>query len=198
MLTRNEWAARLAVMVLASFAGACGSLLSSDQPAAQTWWLEPPELTAPAAHEEQSRLLLRMSVAPGLDTDEVMTLNPEARFSPYAGAHWADRLPELLDSLLSRGLESSGAFSRVSDWSDREDPPCRLSLQAVRFYTRLDGNNDATSVEVAFEGRYRCEGEARAVKAAASVPVKGNRMPEVVAAYQAGLQQAAQGLLEQL
>ena len=198
MLTRNDRLARLAVMLLTSLVAGCGSLLSSDQPAAQTWWLEPPVLEAPAGREEMNRLLLRLSVAPGLDTDEVMTLNPEARFSPFAGAHWADRLPELLDSLLSRSLEASGAFNRVSDWSDREDPPCRLSLQVVRFYTRLDANDVASSVEVAFEGRYRCEGEARTVQASASVPVGGNRMPGVVAAFQVGLQQAAQGLLEQL
>jgi ABC-type uncharacterized transport system auxiliary subunit len=192
------FAQRLAVLGLLCLLSSCASLLDSDQPAAQTWWLEPPSLSAVAGEQPPAPLALRVSVAPGLDSDLVMTLNPEARYSPYAGAHWADRLPELIDSLLTRSFSDSGQFSRVGAWRATDGPACRLDLQLVRFHARLDSSNLATAAEVAFEGRYRCGDDIQSLKAAASVPVSGNQMPQVVAAFQAGLQQAAQQLLAQL
>lgn len=188
----------LLALAICWLASGCGGLLESDSPAAQTWWLEPPALTAAGGADNRGPLVLRVSVAPGLDTDEIMSLDPDARLSPFAGAHWADRLPELLDSLLTRGLAASGRFSRVGDWSTTDEPPCRLHLQAVRFHSRLDGARTAQSVEVAFEGRFRCPGESRTVTASASQSVSGNRMPEVVAAFQRALDEATRSLVSQL
>jgi ABC-type uncharacterized transport system auxiliary subunit len=188
----------LATLALTVLASACSSLLTSDEPAAQTWWLDPPNLPGAGDGETRGPLVLRVSVAPGLNTDEIMSLDPEARFSPFSGANWADSLPELLDSLLTRGLATSGLFTRVGDWSTVDEPPCRLSLQAVSFHARLDGNRSAQSVEVSFEGRYRCQGDSMPVSASATQPVSGNRMPEVVAAFQRALDEAAKKLATQL
>jgi hypothetical protein len=42
------FAQRLAVLGLLGLLSSCASQLDSDQPAAQTWWLEPPSLSAVA------------------------------------------------------------------------------------------------------------------------------------------------------
>lgn len=198
MPIRNQSVLRLPAWLLPFALTACGGLLTSDQPAAQAWWLEPPQLAAPAGSEPRGPLVLTLTVAPGLDSDRIMSLNPEARLSPFAGAYWADDLPGLLDSLLSRSLAASGRFTRVGPRNAADGKGCRLALQATRFHARLDANDTASSVEIAFSGHYRCGEEARPVAAQASLPVSGNRMPEVIAAFQSGLQQATQELLGQL
>lgn len=179
--------------------GACGGLLDSKQPAAQTWWLEP--LDEPATTDDRPRhsLQLELAVAPGLDSNRIMALDSKARFSPYAGSQWVEDLPELLEFLLGRSLVASGKFVGVDDYIPASlHSTCHLRIQVLAFHGHLDESAQTSSVEVALEGRYRCGEAARSVKARASVAVQGNHMPEIVAAFQHALNKVQRELLGQL
>lgn len=175
---------------------ACSGLLSSDQPAARTWWLEP--LQANTAGTGGPALRLHLGVVPGLDSDEILTLSPDARLSRFQGAYWAGHLPELLESLLARSLQSSGRFAAVTPTGQAGPGECRLDLEARRFYAVLDAADSARSVDVELAGQLACDGSSKPIRATASVPVSGNHLPSVVAAFQNALDEATRELLGQL
>ena len=196
----NSYATPLRILLALSFvlsATACSDLLKSDRPVDRTWWLEPLEpqsgATTPAAP-----LGVELSVVPGLDSRRILTLSPEGQLSHYAGANWPDNLPEFLGSLVVRSLQASGRFERVAPVRTGGADACRLHLEARKFYARLDADRQTRSVEIELAGRLDCADESRPVDAAASVPVSGNHMPTVVAAYQQGLDQAMAALLQQV
>ena len=185
----TQWFSRAclvaAVLVLST---ACGGLLKNDKPPLQEWWLEPLDNGATAAASDDARgLAIEVTAVPGLDSDRILTLDADARLNHYAGARWADHLPELLESLISRTLESTGKFSSVVENRHARAGDCLLRLEARRFYSRLNSAGDSMSVEIELAGQFTCDGNARAVNAAASIPVNGTHMTTIVAAYQSGL-----------
>jgi ABC-type uncharacterized transport system auxiliary subunit len=178
--------------------GGCGGLLQSDGAPSSIWWLEP--LAAPAAPSKSATarpIGLQVSVVPGLDTDRVLTLDTRAQLSRLAGAHWAEFLPELLFSLVSRSLEEAGWEAGAAHGLHEED--CLLHLEARRFWIRLDAQDQARSAEVSLAGQLRCGNQAAApIEASASIPIPVHRMPEIVAATQQALDQTLTDLLAQL
>jgi len=187
----------LLALLLTLAATACGGLLKSDRPVDRTWWLEPLEPQSAAATPAPP-LNVELSVVPGLDSRRILTLSPEGQLSHYAGASWPDNLPEFLGSLTVRSLEASGRFERVALARAGGAEACRLFLEARKFYSRLDADQQTRSVEIELAGHLDCDGESHPVDAEASVPVSGNHMPTVIAAYQQGFNRTMAALLQQV
>ncbi len=187
----------LAACALPILLTACGGMLKSDRPATHTWWLEPLQPAAmggASAHD----LTVNLTVVPGLDTDRILTLDPEARFNHYAGARWAENMPDLLESLVVRSMRNAGVHAEVSARQSTATGSCHLQLEVSRFYARLDSDDSTVSVEVEVAGSYDCADGRATLGATASVPASGNRMPVVVAAFQRGFDQVMQSLLDQM
>jgi ABC-type uncharacterized transport system auxiliary subunit len=75
---------------------------------------------------------------------------------------------------------------------------CHLDLLIQKFYSTLDENERARSVEISVSGWLDCGDDGGTIVSEASIPVSGNRMPEVVAAFQRGLDQVSRDIIKQL
>lgn len=196
----NDAATRLLASALAAVALAgCGGLLESDAPAANRWWLEPvaPDVTAVAALAAagHNRLVLDLTVVPGLDTDRILNLDGQARLNHYAGAYWPDHLPEVLSSVLARSLEADGPL-RVRVGARARTGECLLQLETRAFYGRVDAGVTETA-EIAFAGTLTCDDSVTALAARSEAPVTENRMTDIVAAFQQGLGRTVRDLSTQ-
>lgn len=197
-MTKNYLRSLLVLCLASACLGACGSLTESDKPAVTNWWLVPYAGVAQAT-DSASPVIVSISVVPGLDTDRILALSAESELKPYAGARWADSLPELTESLVGRTLEASGRFEPVSGRAGGSIRPCDLHLEIREFYTTLKSGGETGGVRVAMSGRYQCEsGQSLPIKLQSSVPVHDNRMRVIVASFQRAMDEAMQDLLQKL
>lgn len=186
------------VLLLVLLLGACGGLNRSDKPASSTWWLEPYIGPGPDSPVEQVvRLELSVTVVPGLDSHRILTLSDKAEVNKFSSARWAESLPELFESLVSRSLEASGQYQIVSQGQESED--CRLDLELQEFFAKLDPVGKTVSVQVAVSGRYQCDdSRSEIVQMDVVIPVREDRMSEVIVAFQASIDSVMQSLIDQL
>ena len=183
-------------LALASFTG-CSGVLLSDRPATRTWWLEPLAPGSDAPLETLRPVALHLEVVPGLDSDRVLTLSPEGQLAHFEAQRWADRLPELLESLLRRSLAARGLAPSAGSLPSTGEA-CELRLELQEFFARLDRFGVARSVDIGWQGTLHCADRAYPTQVARSMPVNGNHMPALVAAWQSGLDNATESLVAQI
>lgn len=190
----------LALLALMALLSGCTGVLESSRPATATWWLQPLDAAAATAAPTPVTLVLNLTVVPGLDSNQVLTIEPDARLNRVAGSAWADHLPELLTSLVSRSLVASGRFSTVSTGSRAADGGCLLTLEVDRFWLRLDAAQQPVAAEFAARGELSCTqpGLSKTLRLSSSTPVNSTAMPELVAAMQGSFNSLMQELLNQL
>lgn len=177
---------------------ACGGLTSSNKPALTRWWLDPSPVGKVAGLESKVPLRLSMKVVPGLDTDRILTLSEQAALKPYAAARWADNLPDLLESLVSRSLEASGRFE-LHPPGRRDAESCDLDLLVESFFALLGPSGQTDDVSITIRGRYQCESEdAMTFRLDASRPVSDGSMDIIVTAFQQAMDQVMLEMLAQL
>ena len=191
---------RLTAMALATvLVSACSGVMDSKQPAKQYYLLTPDTTsTGTASPTAGPALSMTVSVVPGLDTDRVLALSPDARLSPYANARWPDHLPEVITSVLKRSLAASGRFSSVEESSRLSDDGWLLTLEVQQFYGIQNGAGDTSSVRVEMAGPIECNGKLAPVRLSDSNSVSQERLAAVVAAHQQGLNDVTQQLLQQM
>lgn len=183
----------------ASLASGCSGILNSDQPAKQYYLLKPLE-TAPRASADTERPILRVSVSavPGLDTDRILALGPHARLHRYANASWPDHLPEVLTSVMTRSLAASGRFSVHERFESGSDDAWDLAIEARQFYGLRGTAEDTSAVQVELAGQIECGGSLHEVGGAEAVPVGVERLADIVAAHQAGLDRVTRDIIAQI
>lgn len=195
----NRLSRILPALLLTMILPACSGLLTSEQPARQNYLLQP--LGAAGGGFEGSRdsaLRLGLSVIPGLDTDRIQALDPDARLIPYANARWPDRLPEVLASVLRRSLETTGQFAQVTSGGRPAGTEWVLDLELRAFYGIRNSAGTTESVRIALAGTLACGGDAWRVNLTDSAPVAEERLAAVVAAHQAALNAVTRDLIGQL
>lgn len=188
---------------MAGLLAGCSGLTKSDAPASSIWWLKP--LTASSdtvssnAGDTSTNVLVLVSVVPGLDTANILNLSPNAELSNYSGAHWADELPELLNSLIGRTMESRGGYAVVSRRNSRNLDRCLLRLVVEAFYAELDQAGSTEDVHIAYSGEYLCEGApVRYLEYDSRTPVMAEKMSSIVASFQSGLNESLERLMHQI
>ena len=195
--TRNVRVILTTALVLA----ACSGLTQSDKAALNVWWLQPvsgaPEADTVAA---PSTLVLELDVVPGLDSDKVLALSSDAQLKPYAGARWAETLPELAASLFTRSLESSGRFTVLRRGrAGAAAADCELRLEVDQFFADLAADGRTRGVRVGITGEYRCKAaESRGLEARSYVDVGEERMSVIVAAFQKALDRVTLDLIKDI
>jgi ABC-type uncharacterized transport system auxiliary subunit len=194
------WKARLALpaalIFLCTFT-ACSNVLTSDEPARQYYTLMP--LAGPGvgpSTESASVVALSVSAVPGLDTDRVLALAPDARLNRYANARWPDFLPEVLASVIKRSLLASGDFSNVELSDSPSEADITLKLEIRQFYGIRTSEQNTRSVLVEIGASVHCDGRNTLLTLTASKPVSQERLSSVVAAHQAGLDDFSSQLLD--
>ena len=188
------------LLAISGLLSACSGLSRSDKPAVTTWWLEPyidsPQVTT---SDPLLSVALTITAVPGLDSDQILTLSDAAVLKPYAGARWADHLPELVASLVGRSLEASGHFEILSDRAEPGSGSCDLQLELREFFADLSPDDQTSAVSVAVNGRFACESaDVFVVQSNVSIPVADERMTVIVAAFQQALDSVTQDILEQI
>lgn len=183
--------AGMGVLVLA----ACSGLLTSDQPPARTYWLEPfagqPENSPSLA----GGLVVTVGVVPGLDSDRLLTLGPDSGMNHISGARWPDYLPEFATSLMQRSLRASDSSAPTASGEDEvQQHDCLLELLFQRFYTRLDRHDQPVSVEVSVSASLECGDRRFKVQLNENPEVSGTRVAAVVAAHQEALNRISRQL----
>jgi ABC-type uncharacterized transport system auxiliary subunit len=189
-MTRQRPFASLAALLLTAIVsgalGGCAGLLDSDAPPTSEWWLDATAPSAPAERGTQT-LVLDLTVVPGLDTNRILNLGPQARLNHYAGAYWPDYLPEVLASALARSFEQGGWRAVRLDDRVRNDDECLLTLETRAFYGRVDRENLTRKVETRFDGVLLCDDSRRTISSNQDIVVTENRMGTIVAAFQEAL-----------
>jgi len=188
------------LLLLSFLLNACSGLTISDQPANTTWWLKPYAGAMQASPHEVPRMIaVSVTAVPGLDTNRILTLSDDAELNSYASARWADNLPELVESLVGRTLESSGRFEVASGRIQPDSDDCDLQLEVREFFAGLDGDGKTDRVRVAIFGRYQCgSAEAVPIQLGASVPVLDERMSVIVGAFQQAVDSVLTEMLKKL
>lgn len=177
---------------------ACTGVLESNKPAREIYLLQPPGSTQQAPASGAPKLVLSLTTVPGLDSDNIQVLSPNARLIPVANAHWPDNLPEVIRSLSRRSLIDSGAFSEVTlgDLARPGDWQLQLELQA--FYGIQDSVGITTSVRLQMEGNIRCDRQDQMVSDVFRLEsvenVANDSLSELVAAHQRALDNGLQDL----
>lgn len=175
--------AAAALLPLLSLAG-CTGVLESNRPAREIYLLQPPATDAVAPAADAPRLVLSVVTVPGLDTDNIQVLNPDARLIPVANAHWPDNLPEVMSSLGRRTLINSGQFSSVS-LNDLARPGVwQLQLELQAFYGIQNSAGQTTSVSMELEGTVRCGDIQDVIRLKSDSRVSSASLADLVAAHQ--------------
>jgi len=189
----------LIIGALCLLLSACSGLLSSDRPANKTYLLtpfSPHEVVDPGLHRQG--LSLEFSVIPGLDSNRLQTVGPDAKLNHISAARWPDYLPEFVGSLIRRSLLETGWYTRVSDGRDAANQDCELVLEASEFYALLDHSGAVSSVQITMNGSYSCNDSNTPLMIEAGTRVTGNQIADVVAAFQSTLDRCTESLLVQL
>jgi len=174
----------------------CGSVLSSDKPAVTTWWLEPLATGTVAGDRGSRELSLQIEVVPGLDTERILTLDSHGQLNHYAGARWADNLPDVLGSVLSRSIGTTGRYASVTQRRSADD--CHLRLEIGKFYAVLDRTGGTQSVQIALDGSLDCGSGLRSIHVQEAVAASGGSMSGIVAAFQQCLNRVTSSLIAKL
>ena len=182
-------------MALSILLTGCGSILTSDQPADQIYWLEPLDLAssstvAPSA----SRLSVTLTVIPGLDTDRILIKGPGPLMSHYAGARWADNLPDVIESLIERSLASTELFAQAGG-----DPTeSEIDLEVREFFAVAVSLGSAPTIRVHLAGSVECGAKSGGLDARAANIASDNRLSAIVDAFQRTLGEVLSELAAQL
>ncbi len=176
------------------------ALTQSDEPAISVWWLQPyTGIKQERVTDAPLPVVLTVTAVPGLDSDKILTLSGSAELKPFAGARWADHLPELMSSLIGRSLQSSGKFEVLQSRSGRGAGGCDLQLELREFFADLGSDGHTTGVSVAIAGRYQCDSDAaRTLKSRSQLAIADQQMSAIVASFQKALDQVTIDVFKQI
>jgi cholesterol transport system auxiliary component len=172
----------------------CSSLVGPS-PAPRLYLLRPPVVPAMAAGPKVSWALSIAipDAATALDTDRIAISRSPAGFDYYAGAAWADHLPELVQTALLEAFEASGRIDRVARDSDAIHADYILATDLRDFKARYDKPDAAPVAVVRISARLidtLKRDIASHFDAVEEVPASENSIEAAVAALDAALARA--------
>ena len=188
---------KFGLLVSVLLVAACSGLTKSDKPAISKWWLEPyvPEQVVDV--DSPVGIAVSITVVPGLDTDRILTLSDNAELGQFTSARWAEHVPELVESLLSRSLQASGQFVVVPESVALGPGGCLLELELREFFANLAASGTTTGVSISSYASFQCKPETTLViQSDISVPVADERMSVIVAAFQKGIDRMTREILD--
>ena len=188
-----------ALMLITVMSAGCASMLTSDVPPENVYWLEPPN-PIPSSTEVTSSTSIRvqLTAAPGLDTDRLLIRGPGAILNSYAGARWADNAPEVFDTLIRTALEDSGRFSRVASSTSGGIADWTLDLELRAFFAVRASESLPPTIEIEFRGYLQCMGAEVPIRVANQAPVSRVTLTAIVEGFQGVVDSSLRELVAQL
>jgi cholesterol transport system auxiliary component len=183
----------------------CSSLLRSDAPPIQVYTLRaaaPPAGTAdPHPAVAASLRVAHPLAAPGLDTSQIVLLQPDHRMNVYAASVWAADAPALIESLATQTLRAADEWSSVEDAESPFSADYLLQISIRRFDADYSAGTDAPpTVHVTLDCTLgAAEGGAvlTSFVAEGSAAAGANKLSDVVGAFQQATDQALASLSRQ-
>jgi cholesterol transport system auxiliary component len=177
------------LLLLVLLLAGCGGLLETQRPADVRYWLEPLAENA-SAPLDGLELALELTVVPGLDSERVLVLEPNARLGQVGQARWADSLPDVLQSVIARSLANQGAELNAGERGRR----CRLNVEVQEFFAR---GAPPSAVQASLAAQLDCDEAAESFRLQAAV-ASGSDQASVIAALQESLNRVTRDLLKRL
>jgi cholesterol transport system auxiliary component len=205
----------LGLAALIALAG-CTSLFHSDAKPEQTYVLRAPDLrsegAAPTAATDGSATPAPAAVplavlqvahplaAPGLDGAHIMLVQADNRMNFYLGSRWPAPLPDVVEALAADTLRGSGDWQSIEGSGSPFPAQYLLQISVRRFDADYSRGGAAPTVEVVLD----CTLGARTGRelvasfiAQGNAQAAGNRMSEVVDAFERASGQALSSLAQQ-
>ena len=189
----------VSVLMLVAMSAACTSMLTSDVPPENIYWLEPLDLPPQATQDARpTSIRVQITAAPGLDTDRLLIRGPGAILNSYAGARWTDNAPEVLDTLIRTALENSGLFSRVTSNRSGGLTDWTLDLELRAFFAVVTSASSSPTIEIEFRGYLQCTEVQTPLRIVSEAPVTRVTLTAIVDGFQRAVDLILRELLEQL
>lgn len=187
------------LLTLVAMSGGCTSMLTSDAPPENIYWLESLE-PVPRSTQDAGPTSIRVQVtaAPGLDTDRLLIRGPGAILSSYAGARWPDNAPEVLDTLIRTALENSGRFNRVASNRSGGLTDWTLDLELRAFFAVVTSESSPPTIEIEFRGYLQCTEAQATIQILSEAPVSRVTLTAIVDGFQRAVDSSLRELLDQL
>ena len=207
---------RVAVSLLTLALGAaagCTNLFHSDAKPEQTYVLRAPRAAGAGADEAAATpavarpvgVLATLQLAhplagPGLDGPHIILVQADHRMNFYLGSRWPAPLPDMVEALAVETLRASGEWQSVQDSGSPFTSEYLLSISIRRFEADYTRGGAAPQVEVVLDCTLGARTGRELVSsfvAAGSATAAGDRMSEVVAAFETASSAALASLAQQ-
>ena len=196
----------LALLVLGLGVAGCSGLLRSDARAVQVYTLRADDASSHGGTDPGSAPSLSLRVAhplagPGLNTSQIVLLQPDHRMNVYAASTWAADAPALVESLATQTLRASGKWRSVEDAESPFPSDYLLQIAIRRFDADYSAGSDTPpTVHVTLDCTLGAE-DGRTILASfvadGSAAASANKLSEVVAAFQQATDQALGSMSQQ-
>lgn len=194
------------ILLLGLGVGGCSGLLHSRAPPVQVYTLRTVADSSGGSAQAHPAAGASLRVAhplagPGLDTSQIVLLQPGHRLGAYAASAWAADAPALIESLAVQTLRESGAWSSVEDAESPFPSDYLLQITIRRFDADYPAGTDVPpTVHVTLDCTLGKE-EGRLIIASfvadGSAAAGANRLSAVVAAFQQATDAALASLSRQ-
>lgn len=178
---------------------ACSGLLESNRPPDTVYWLKAVSVEPDGErHDKSPGIQVTVRAAPGMDTDHLLSLGPDANLNNYQSARWPDHAPEVVESLFRSSLESTNLYEVVSGGRNSRRATWRVELELREFFVVRRTPDDAGTVNVKLHGYAWCPQASEAITLESNVPVSENRLPFIVQAFQESINSVSLSLVHML
>jgi ABC-type uncharacterized transport system auxiliary subunit len=151
---------------------------------------------ANACHLKMNVRINEPEVAPGLDTARIALLDSPHHINYYTGAIWAAPAPQMIQKFLVTAFEQSQRFKSISMDSDGVNSALTI-VAMIQDYEVLPGS--MPSVHILFN--VKIIGGNREVRsnfvAEKMIVAEKNHMPAIIDAFNSGMNEIAQNIIDQ-
>lgn len=196
----------LAPVVLALAVAGCSGLLRSNALPVQVYTLRAGDASSHGGADPVQAVSVSLRVAhplagPGLNTSQIVLLQPDHRMNVYTASAWAADAPALVEALATQTLRASGAWRSVEDAESPFPSDYLLQISIRRFDADYAAGSDTPpTVHVTLDCTLGAE-DGRTILASfvadGSAVAAANKLSEVVAAFQQAADQALASLSQQ-
>lgn len=178
---------------------ACSGILQSNRPPDTEYWLKAVSVESGNEHRATiPGIQVAVRAAPGMDTNRLLSLGPDANLTYYQSARWPDHAPELVESIFRSSLDSTNRYAIVSGGKSSHRSTWRVELELREFFVVRRAADDAGTVKVKLHGYVWCPQGSKSIALESTAPVSENRLPLIVQAFQQSINNVSLSLVHSL
>jgi cholesterol transport system auxiliary component len=183
----------LLIAVSSLVLAACGSIVGPPD-APQMYALRPaPQPAQPGAKVGWALAILKPDASSNLDSSRIALAKNSTQLDYYANATWPDRLPDIVQTTLLAGFETSGRIDAVSRDADALHADYQLSTDLRDFEARYATPDGVPTVAVTIIA-HMADAKTRMIVSNLTVtlnePASANSVDAVVQAFDTALAKA--------